>query len=87
MSETESLVYVCVSQHFVFVNICERGKAETKSIWALVWVPVCVLKLPESRRALEMNDETENFHSHSHVRGDLSRNQTLIQVKFWSLLL
>lgn len=48
---------------------------------------VCVIKLPESRRAVEMNDETENFHSLFHVRGDLDRNQTLIQVKFWSILL
>lgn len=39
---------------------------------------MCVLKLPESRRSVEIDDETENVHSHSHVIGDLNRNQTLI---------
>lgn len=82
------LVYVCVSQHLFFINICERVKRENKSISTSVFVCMCI-KIAKVKKSCGdgLNDEAGNFHSHSHVRGDLNGNHTLLHVKFWSILL
>lgn len=67
-----------------------REEKERTNLYGPLFLCACVCtKIAKVKKSCGdgLNYEGDNSYSHSHLRGDLNGNHTLLQVQFWSILL